>query len=72
MSTGDNTHKFKELYRFVKPYQTLLGVAVVFHIVCTCLGLLMPLVLKVIIDKALGGSDLSLLYVLLAGVVLLY
>jgi subfamily B ATP-binding cassette protein MsbA len=32
----------------------------------------MPWVLKIIIDKALGGSDLSLLYVLLGGVVLLY
>ena len=66
------THKFKELYRFVKPYRTLLGIAVVFHVICTCLGLLMPLVLKIIIDKALGGSDLSLLYVLLGGVILLY
>ena len=71
MSTKD-THKFKELYRFVKPYQTMLTVAAVFHVICTCLGLLMPLVLKIIIDKALGGSDLSLLYVLLAGVILLY
>ena len=66
------TQRFKELYRFVKPYQTLLSVAVVFHVICTCLGLLMPLVLKIVIDKALGGSDLSLLYVLLAGVLLLY
>ncbi len=71
MATRD-THKFKELYRFVKPYRSLLGVAVIFHVICTCLGLLMPLVLKIIIDKALGGTDLSLLYVLLGGVLLLY
>ena len=32
----------------------------------------MPLALKIIIDKALGGSDLSLLFVLLGGIVLLY
>ena len=43
-----------------------------FHICSTCLGLLMPLVLKIIIDKALGGSDLRLLFVLLGAVIVLY
>ncbi|MDR0931454.1 MAG: ABC transporter ATP-binding protein/permease [Victivallales bacterium] len=65
------TRRFKELYRFIKPYQTILGVAAVFHSVCTVLALLMPLMLKVVIDKALSGTDLSLLYVLLAGMLLL-
>ena len=64
--------RYKELYRFVKPYRGLIAVCIVFHMCSTCLGLLMPWVLKIIIDKALGGSDLSLLYVLLGGVVLLY
>ncbi len=64
--------KFKELYQFIKPYRSLLAVCIIFHMGCTGLGLLMPWVLKVIIDKALGGSDLSLLFVLLGGVILLY
>ena len=63
--------KFKELYQFIKPYRSLLAVCIIFHMGCTGLGLLMPWVLKVIIDKALGGSDLSLLFVLLGGVILL-
>lgn len=64
--------RFRELYRFVKPYRGLLGVSIIFHMCSTGLGLLMPLVLKVIIDKALGGADHSLLFVLLGGVILLY
>lgn len=64
--------KFKDFYRFVKPYRGLIFVCVIFHMCSTGLGLLMPWVLKIIIDKALGGSDLSLLFVLLGGVVLLY
>jgi subfamily B ATP-binding cassette protein MsbA len=71
MATKD-THQLRELYCFVKPYRTLLLVSMIFHMCCTCLGLLMPLVLKIVIDKALGSSDLSLLFVLLGGVVLLY
>ena len=43
--------RFRELYRFVKPYRGLLGVSIIFHMCSTGLGLLMPLVLKVIIDK---------------------
>ncbi len=64
--------RYKELYRFVKPYRGLIAVCIVFHMCSTCLGLLMPWVMKIIIDKALGGSDLSLLYVLLGGIVVLY
>jgi len=64
--------RFKELYRFVRPYRSLLAICIVFHICSTGLGLLMPLALKIIIDKALGGSDLSLLFVLLGGIILLY
>ncbi len=64
--------RFKYLYRFVKPYRALLATCMVFHIASTCLGLLMPWVLKIIIDKALGGSDLSLLFVLLGTVLVLY
>ena len=71
MKNKDLAH-FKKLYQFVKPYQGMLNVCIVFHICSTCLGLLMPLVLKIIIDKALGGSDLRLLFVLLGGVILLY
>ncbi len=69
---GKETHKFRDLYRFVKPYRTMLGISAVFHVVCTGLGLLMPLVLKIVIDRALGGNDLSMLFVLLGGVILLY
>ncbi len=63
---------FKNLYRFVKPYRGLLGISVIFHVLTTCLALLMPWVLKIIIDKALGSGDLTLLYVLLGGVLLIY
>ena len=68
----ENMVRYKELYRFVKPYRGLIAVCVVFHMCSTGLGLLMPWVMKIIIDKALGGSDLSLLYVLLGGIVVLY
>lgn len=71
MNNKDLTH-FKQLYQFVKPYKSMLNVCIVFHVCSTCLGLLMPLVLKIIIDKALGGSDLRLLFVLLGGVIVLY
>ncbi len=64
--------RYKELYRFVKPYRGLIAVCIVFHMCSTGLGLIMPWVMKIIIDKALGGSDLSLLYFLLGSVVLLY
>jgi subfamily B ATP-binding cassette protein MsbA len=64
--------RFKQLYQFILPYREMLGVSIIFHILCTCLGLLMPLVLKVIIDKALGSSDLRLLFILLGSVLVLY
>ena len=63
---------FKEFFCFIKPYRGLIAVCVIFHMCCTGLGLLMPWVLKIIIDKALGGSDLGLLFVLLGGVIVLY
>ncbi len=64
--------RFKELYKFMKPYRGLLAICIVFHMCSTGLGLLMPWVLKIIIDKALVGSDLRLLFVLLGSVILLY
>ena len=71
MSSKDFS-RFKQLYQFILPYREMLGVSIIFHILCTCLGLLMPLVLKIIIDKALGSSDLRLLFVLLGSVLVLY
>ncbi len=64
--------QYKELYSFVTPYRGLIAVCIVFHICSTCLGLLMPWFIKIIIDKALSGSDLRLLYFLLAAIVVLY
>jgi len=64
--------RFKHLYRFMRPYRGLLAACMVFHMCSTVLGLLMPWVLKIIIDRALGGGDLTLLFVLLGGVLVLY
>ena len=71
MSSKDFS-RFRQLYRFILPYREMIGVSMIFHVLCTCLGLLMPLVLKIIIDKALGSSDLRLLFILLGTVLVLY
>ncbi len=64
--------RFNNFYRFVKPYRGLIAASILFHMICTGMGLLMPWLLKVIIDRALGGSDLTLLFVLLGIILLIY
>jgi len=64
--------RFSNFYRFVKPYRGLIAASILFHMICTGMGLLMPWLLKVIIDRALGGADLTLLFVLLGVILLVY
>ncbi|OGV48720.1 MAG: hypothetical protein A2X49_03845 [Lentisphaerae bacterium GWF2_52_8] len=63
---------WREVYPFVRPYRGLIAASVISLIAFTALGLVMPWFLKVIIDRALGGGDLSLLYLLLGGIIIVY
>jgi len=56
----------------LKPFRYLIVGAMVSLIIFTNLGLIMPWMLKVIIDRVLGSSDLGYLYIILGAILLVY
>ncbi len=63
---------YTQVWRFIKPYKSLIVEAMASLIIFTNLGLVMPWILKLIIDKALGSSDLGYLFLLLGVIVMVY
>jgi subfamily B ATP-binding cassette protein MsbA len=56
----------------LRPFRFLIIGAVLSLVIFTNLGLLMPWMLKIIIDRVLGSSDLGYLYIILGSIVLVY
>ena len=63
---------YKVFLKLIKPYKVLIAGTAVTLVAFVTLGLLMPWVLKVIIDRVLGSSDISYLYIILCSVILIY
>lgn len=63
---------FKVFLKLIRPYKMLITGTAVTLVAFVMLGLLMPWVLKVIIDRVLGSSDLSYLYIILGSIILVY
>ena len=60
------------LLGFIKPYWGLCVVSGISLLIFTALGMPMPWFLKLIIDRALGSSNLGLLCLLLGGILVIY
>ncbi len=58
--------------RLLKPYKALIFGGIISLIVFANLGLVFPWMLKIIIDKVLGSSDVGLLYAVLGAIALIY
>lgn len=63
---------WKRVLMFVKPHRYLIVGATLSLIIFTNLGLLLPWILKIIIDRVLGSGDLGYLYALLGTILLIY
>ena len=63
---------YAEIWKFIKPYKYLIVETVASLIIFTNLGLVMPWILKLIIDRALGSSDLGYLFLLLGVIAMVY
>lgn len=63
---------FNVFMKLIRPYKMLIAGTAVTLVAFVTLGLLMPWVLKVIIDRVLGSSDLSYLYIILGSIILVY
>lgn len=64
--------KNKYFITLLRPYRYLIAGSIVSLIVFANLGLALPWMLKIIIDRVLGASDLGLLYAILGSIVLIY
>lgn len=62
----------KRLLGFIRPYWGLCIISGISLLIFTALGMPMPWFLKLIIDKALGSSDLGLLVLLLGCILTIY
>jgi len=63
---------YKVFFNLIKPYKVLVAGTAVTLVAFVTLGLLMPWVLKVIIDRVLGSADISYLYIILGSIILIY
>jgi len=63
---------FNVFFKLIRPYRILIAGTSVTLVAFVTLGLLMPWVLKVIIDRVLGSSDISYLYIILCSIILIY
>ena len=64
--------KIVRLFKLLRPYKVLLVGGVVSITVFACLGLVMPWMLKIIIDRALGAADMGLLFGILGAIIIIY
>ncbi len=64
----------KNIYfiKLLKPYRYLIAGSIVSLIIFANLGLALPWMLKIIIDRVLGASDFGLLYAILGSIILIY
>lgn len=64
----------KNIYfiKLLRPYRYLVAGSILSLIIFANLGLVLPWMLKIIIDRVLGSSDLALLYAILGSIVLIY
>lgn len=69
---GHGAMKYTEALSFAKPYRGLIAGTTLSLIIFTNLGLLMPMILKIVIDNVLGGGDLGYLHALLITILLIY
>ncbi len=58
--------------KFIVPYWLLALMAVVCFVIASAAGLAAPLVVKLLIDDALSGSNIRFLHLITAGIVVLY
>lgn len=73
MSDKETSKGRKFFYvKMLYPYRYLIVGSIISLIILTNLGMLLPWMLKIIIDRVLGSSDVSLLYVILGSIVLIY
>lgn len=64
--------KIVRLFKLLRPYKILLLGGVFSITVFACLGLVMPWMLKIIIDRALGAADMGLLFGILGAIIIIY
>ena len=64
----------KNIYfiKLLRPYRYLVAGSIVSLIIFANLGLALPWMLKIIIDRVLGASDFGLLYAILGAILLIY
>ncbi len=60
------------LIKLLKPYKYLVVAGIFSITIFACLGLIMPWMLKIIIDQALGNSDLGLLFGIIGTILIVY
>ncbi len=60
------------LIKLLKPYRYLVVAGIFSITIFACLGLVMPWMLKIIIDQALGNSDLGLLFGIIGTILIVY
>ncbi len=58
--------------KFIAPYWPLATTAIVCFIIASVAGLAAPLVVKLLIDDALSGGNITFLHIIIAGIVILY
>lgn len=63
---------YKRLLSYVKPYKNRLGLSILFMILVALSNLVVPWIIKDVIDEVLGNKDLYMLYLIILGILFIF
>jgi len=65
-------NNLKYFTKLLKPYRNIIISGILSLVIFANLGLVLPWMLKIVIDRVLGASDMSLLYAIIGAIILIY
>ena len=60
---------YKRLLKYLSPYKKLLGISVIMMILVSVSNLIVPWIIRDVIDKVLENRDLQMLYLIIAAII---